>query len=95
MDLSQKPVSRLILNPFSRSPRSLTLEEDKITAQGAKQISVSFDKLSAPPSVRTGLLSATVALPLDGGVPLTLRGADKGTCPETADGRVKSTSALR
>lgn len=78
MDLSQKPLSRLILNPFGRSPRSLTLDEDRITAQGAKQISVSFDDLSAPPSVRTGLLSATVILPLDGGVPLTLRGADKG-----------------
>ncbi len=78
MDLSQKPLSRLILKPFGRSPRGLTLEEDRITTRGAKEISVSFDDLSAPPSIRTGLLSATIALPFDGGNTLTLRGADKG-----------------
>lgn len=78
MDLSQKPLSRLILNPFGRTPRRLTLEEERIAARGAKEISVSFDDLSAPPSIRTGLLSATIALPLDGGKTLTLRGADKG-----------------
>lgn len=78
MEIAQKPLLGLILNPFGSMARSLTLDGDKITAKGVKRISVAFSEIASTPSLKTGLLSSTITLPLNAGREITLRGADKG-----------------
>lgn len=78
MEITQKPLLGLILNPFGSTARGLSLDSGTITARGAKQTSVRFSEIAAAPLLKNGLLSSTITLSLDAGRGITLRGADKG-----------------
>lgn len=85
MEIAQKPLLGLILNPFGSTARSLTLDSDAITAKGAKRISIAFSEIAAAPSLKTGLLSTAVTLALDADRSITLRGANKGEAAAFAE----------
>lgn len=82
--ITQNPILGLLVNPFGRTVRSLTLESDAIIAGGNGGVSVPFAELSSAPSLKQGLLSSAITIARDGGPAISLRGANKGEALEFA-----------
>lgn len=76
MELSQGRLLGLLLNPFGRAARSVSLLEGGVAVGGAL---VPFANISAAPLIRNGLLSSTFVLQVDCGDTITLRGAVKSS----------------
>jgi DNA helicase-4 len=77
MHLRSKPILRFLLDPFGRHARAMDLRLDGISVTGGSQTWLAFDQISAAPSVRSGLLSATMVLPTDTGPPVSLHAVDR------------------
>ena len=77
MYLRSKPVLRFILDPFGRQARAFDLRVGGIAVTGGSPTWLAFDQISAAPSVRSGLMSATVVLSADPIAPVSLRAVDR------------------
>lgn len=85
MNLASKSFLGFLVDPLSRHPRSLTLQEMGIAAHGAGSPCIGFEVIATRPSVRRGLLSSSLSLDLGGGRNLTLPAVDASTARTFAD----------
>ena len=85
--LQQHPLLRLLINPFGKTARAMQLDGDslQITRHG-KNVSLSLQALTAPPSLRKGLFGTTLSITSGTDDTIILRGAGHFAAREFSKG---------
>lgn len=92
MNLASKSFLGFLIDPLGRHPRSLTLQEKGIAANGAGLPWIGLEAIATRPSVSKGLLSSSLSLDLGGGRNLTLPAVDTSAAKEFADAAARAWS---
>ena len=85
MNLASKSFLGFLVDPLSRHPRSLTLQEGGIAARGAGSPWIGLEAIATRPIVSKGLLSSSLSLDLEGDRNLTLPAVDTSAAKKFAD----------